>query len=594
MKPLPYLLLLGVSIFSSGKTMANATVHEEGWNHIQDLRQQHIDQYLEANQVAYRWFADFPLGLNDGVPYIILKLLPKVAPEYWGGDDNFLDVIGLFKDERIPDYPIARGIGWSGLGREGADNVVDYASFTCGACHIGRVRTDSGIRYLDGGVNAHFNLPQYRVRAYQTIEKIIDGAASDAQQLELATNAFVSALDAVHKKDKNYFYGSYNIGAKYFDNKYEQQQVDLFRKNARDLVEKFLVRTRLEYAALGVLVDKNYRGFEQEMLTGFGGMADATGVSTSFAYVVDRDIYHKKVDPDSLPPSQGITDFMVVWEQNKRKVKWSADHKKLIEGGGQWNGNIPISMFRNLAAELTMGFGAQTDLRVGAFAEQLLDGLPAPVYPFTVDIKKARKGHALFEKNCAACHKPHNGEIYQVGTDSGRAHVANEMITAAGRQSFTSICSPTTTINLPGQGDVKPCAEFEGVSLVGNSQFAMMDPKQHDGYNALPLGGVWAQAPYLHNGSVPTIFHLLVPSERPDVFMKSRLDYDQKLLGFSWALSKENNKREEGYKFNTNAIPAFSNKGHDKDIVINGATHKLDWSDDKDGAMAIIEYMKTL
>ncbi|HEX7763712.1 MAG TPA: hypothetical protein VF433_08870 [Cellvibrio sp.] len=172
--------------------------------------------------------------------------------------------------------------------------------------------------------------------------------------------------------------------------------------------------------------------------------------------------------------------------------------------------------------------------------------------------------------------------------------MANDTITAAGRKSFTSICTPTTSVNLPGYGTVKPCAEFEGVSLVGKEQFAMMDPKLHDGYNALPLDGIWAQAPYLHNGSVPTIYHLLVPGERPAVYMKSRLDYDQNLLGFSWQLSAGNNKKEEGYKFDTQAIPAFSNKGHDKDIISKQSHYKLDWSDDKEGAMAIIEYMKTL
>lgn len=594
MKTLPYALLLSVFLLCNNKAISSP-IKIEDWNSTQALRQQELALYLKTNQVAYNWFADFSLGVNDGVPYIILKLLPKVAPEYWGSDDNFLDVIGLFKDQRIPGYPIARGIGWSGLGREGANNTVDYASFTCGACHIGRVRTDKGIQYLDGGVNAHFNLPQYRVRASKTVEKIISGATTEKEQIDLATKAFITALDQVYAQDKNYFYQDYRLGDKVFDTHYEMKQIELFKQNAQALVTKFIVRTNLEYKAFGVLVDKNYQGFEQEMLKGFGGMADATGISTSFAYVVDRDIYHAKVNPDSLPPSQGITDFMVVWEQNKRKVRWSSDHKQLIDGGGQWNGNIPISMFRNLAAELTMGFGTETDLRVGAFAERLLENLPAPVYPFSVDMHKANKGRALFEQHCAACHKPHNGEVYQIGTDSGRAHVANDTITAAGRKSFTSICAPTTSVNLPGHGEVKPCAEFEGVSLVGNEQFAMMDPKLHDGYNALPLDGVWAQAPYLHNGSVPTIYHLLVPGERPAVYMKSRLDYDQTLLGFSWQLSQgKKNAKEEGYKFDTQAIPAFSNKGHDKDITIKQSHYKLDWTDDKEGAMAIIEYMKTL
>src|SRR6185436_10088429 len=39
------------------------------------------------------------------------------------------------------------------------------------------------------------------------------------------------------------------------------------------------------------------------------------------------------------------------------------------------------------------------------------------------------------------------------------------------------------------------------------------------GYAATPLTGVWANFPYLHNGSVPTLHHLLGPvSERPKIF----------------------------------------------------------------------------
>lgn len=139
---------------------------------------------------------------------------------------------------------------------------------------------------------------------------------------------------------------------------------------------------------------------------------------------------------------------------------------------------------------------------------------------------------------------------------------------------------------------VKPCAEFEHVSLENKAELAMLDPKEHDGYNALPLGGVWAQAPYLHNGSVPTLYHLLIPRERPNVFMKSRLRYDKKLVGFSWDISQTSG-REEGYRFDTIAFPALSNKGHDKNVVEDGKILKLDWSDDKTGATAIVEYMKT-
>jgi hypothetical protein len=146
---------------------------------------------------------------------------------------------------------------------------------------------------------------------------------------------------------------------------------------------------------------------------------------------------------------------------------------------------------------------------------------------------------------------------------------------------------------MPPAGEpIKPCAEFEHISLENKAEFAMADPKAHDGYNALPLGGVWAQAPYLHNGSVPTLFHLLVPSERPKVFMKSRLDYDKTLGGFAWDINQVPG-HEEGYRFDTAAFSALSNKGHDKNGVESGKTYKLDWSDDKADAMAIVEYLKT-
>ena len=88
------------------------------WRAEQEKRLKALDAYISRKPVAYRWFADFPFGLTDGAPFIILKLLPKLAPEEWGSADNFLDVAGLFIDERDPTYPIARGFGWTGLARD--------------------------------------------------------------------------------------------------------------------------------------------------------------------------------------------------------------------------------------------------------------------------------------------------------------------------------------------------------------------------------------------------------------------------------------------------------------------------------------------
>ena len=55
-----------------------------------------------------------------------------------------------------------------------------------------------------------------------------------------------------------------------------------------------------------------------------------------------------------------------------------------------------------------------------------------------------------------------------------------------------------------------------------------------NGYKADVLHGIWAQAPYLHNGSVPTLGQLMCPSTRPVRFLRGNLFYDEALVGFEW------------------------------------------------------------
>lgn len=582
------------AVYPNEKTYNDRATSTPQWKADQRRRAEAIEKHLSDKQIAYRWFADFPFGERSGAPFLILKLLPKLAPEEWGSEENFLDVVGLFIDEREPGLPIARGFGWTGLARKDTFGAVDFASITCGACHIGRVRLDDGkYKYLDGGVNTQFNLVQYRRRVVNTIRKITAGATTPEEKISRAAAAILAAMDKAHAADKNFFYRNYALGARNFDAEYEEKQIALFRKDAARIVGDFLQRAELEFSSLVDLIGKNYKGFEEPMAQGFGGMADATGVSASIVFAFQK-AAGKPVDAETmLPPTAGITDFMAVWEQGKRRAHWSTDGASLIDGGGQWNGNIPIPIFRNLAAELTVGLFEDTDLRVGVFGVDLLADLPAPAYPFDVDVALARKGEALFNENCAACHKPQNGNVYDMGTDLGRARVVSQTIATSARASFTKICPPSRAVEMPPDGDmVRPCAEFDHVSLENRPELSMADPKDHLGYNALPLGGVWAQAPYLHNGSVPTLYHLLVPVERPRVFMKGRLDYDRSLGGFSWNVGAAP-RREEGYSFDTGAFPALSNHGHDKDVEVDGRKMKLDWSDDKAGATAIVEYLKT-
>ena len=56
--------------------------------------------------------------------------------------------------------------------------------------------------------------------------------------------------------------------------------------------------------------------------------------------------------------------------------------------------------------------------------------------------------------------------------------------------------------------------------------------RKTDGYANMPLDGVWLRAPYLHNGSVPTLRALLFPDERPAVFYRGYDVYDWQPVGF--------------------------------------------------------------
>jgi mono/diheme cytochrome c family protein len=98
-------------------------------------------------------------------------------------------------------------------------------------------------------------------------------------------------------------------------------------------------------------------------------------------------------------------------------------------------------------------------------------------------------------------------------------------------------------------------------------------------YKSRPLDGIWATAPYLHNGSVPTLYHLLLPANRrPAAFMLGTREYDPKHVGYVWTAAPGNS-----FTFNTR-LRGNSNNGHEYGAA--DFTEEQRW--------ALVEYMKTL
>ncbi|HEV3418172.1 MAG TPA: hypothetical protein VG056_15210, partial [Pirellulales bacterium] len=109
-----------------------------------------------------------------------------------------------------------------------------------------------------------------------------------------------------------------------------------------------------------------------------------------------------------------------------------------------------------------------------------------------------------------------------------------------------------------------------------------------DGYVPPPLDGIWASAPYFHNGSVPTLWHVLHPAERPKIWLRSEDGFDQKLVGldvqtFDSLPEPARASRKERRRYFDTTQPSKSAAGHP-------FSDELDENEKR----AVLEYLKTI
>jgi len=116
-------------------------------------------------------------------------------------------------------------------------------------------------------------------------------------------------------------------------------------------------------------------------------------------------------------------------------------------------------------------------------------------------------------------------------------------------------------------------------ALYPDSPFRFSHFRKTRGYANQPLDGIWARAPYLHNGSVPTMRDLLEPPDRrPTVFYRGNDVFDQAALGFVANVPSENGRTF--FRYDT-SVPGNGNGGHLYGTSLPDA--------DK---LAVIEYLK--
>jgi mono/diheme cytochrome c family protein len=190
-----------------------------------------------------------------------------------------------------------------------------------------------------------------------------------------------------------------------------------------------------------------------------------------------------------------------------------------------------------------------------AWLEKYLSEYPAPKYPFPINQELARSGKAVFDQNCATCHaSDRTGKrvsVEEVGTDP-------ERLKTWSRQAAIDSNKKVRSFGIERRGLVET---------------------EPSGYIAAFLDGIWLRAPYLHNGSVPTLRDLLKPvAERPQVFYRGYNVYDPVNVGFI----TDGEAERVGTRYDVNERSS-SNRGHEYGTDLPQSQ--------KD---ALIEYLKTL
>lgn len=204
-----------------------------------------------------------------------------------------------------------------------------------------------------------------------------------------------------------------------------------------------------------------------------------------------------------------------------------------------------------------------------------LKSLEPPKYPLPINRDLADKGERIFKKTCSSCHGTYgaNGSypnkiiaLDEIGTDPRRYEGITETFEQYYNRSWFA-------------------KEKTGWLLDEYSSKTTL------GYQAPPLDGIWASAPYFHNGAAPTVYHVLNSKARPAIFTRSyrteRDDYDPVKLGWKIQVLDQAPGDDvapiERRKVYDTTKPGRSNGGH---------TFGDDLTEDE--RMAVIEYLKTL
>jgi mono/diheme cytochrome c family protein len=402
--------------------------------------------------------------------------------------------------------------------------------FNCAACHVAEI-TYQGTSMRVDGAPAHFDMAGFVVELIESLNATI----TDPNRLSpflhrLAERRHPGSGDAALTKAWPDLKLPADKPEKALAGKVTElinsQKARVASKIEQKKVELETAESVLHLLKSKILYLERIRGLRTTTFSGFGRL-DAFMAARNLLFgekhAVDVD------SPVSIPPIFYLS-----------KLTWF-----------HYDNNTNSFLQRNIGQDL--GVGAVADVSTGDSTvllrnlrrlEQIAAKLSTPKWPEEVlgkiDQARAARGAAIYKTECASCHDygedgmfpDRTYDLATIGTDPNRAL---NFIKPLGEKSFVGELAVIL--------DKLEKAAFVREGVTPEEAATMEPPKiiwRGTGkYASRPLAGAWASAPYLHNGSVPTLYDLLLPPEkRPKTFLTGSRELDPKKVGYETDGSK--------------------------------------------------------